>query len=67
MPSKSVKRPPARMHRTLGGKLLGVEGGGFLLVYAPEERHEGIITALPKLRPMKVEFDYQGSRIIFTH
>ena len=25
----------------LGGKLLGAGGGGFMLFYAPKERHEG--------------------------
>lgn len=57
----------ARKNGALGGKLLGAGGGGFLLFYAPENKHKNIIAALPHLRPMKVGFDYQGSRIIFIH
>jgi len=51
----------------LGGKILGAGGGGFLLFYAPQEKHQQIIDALPKLRPMDFEFEYQGSKIIFIH
>jgi D-glycero-alpha-D-manno-heptose-7-phosphate kinase len=51
----------------LGGKILGAGGGGFLMFYAPHEKHQRIIESLPKLRPVNIEFDYQGSRIIFIH
>jgi D-glycero-alpha-D-manno-heptose-7-phosphate kinase len=51
----------------LGGKILGAGGGGFLMFYAPHEKHQQIIESLPKLRPVNLEFDYQGSRIIFIH
>jgi D-glycero-alpha-D-manno-heptose-7-phosphate kinase len=57
----------ARKNGALGGKLLGAGGGGFLLFYAPENKHKNIIASLPHLRPMKIGFDYQGSRIIFIH
>lgn len=51
----------------LGGKILGAGGGGFLLFYAPQEKHQQIIDSLPKLKPMNFEFEYQGSKIIFIH
>lgn len=52
-------------HGAKGGKLLGAGAGGFLLLYAEPERHEGICRALPGLRPVKADFDRQGSQIIF--
>ncbi|MDD4903819.1 MAG: GHMP kinase, partial [Candidatus Bipolaricaulis sp.] len=37
----------ARDRGAFGGKILGAGGGGFLLLYAPPERHERILQALP--------------------
>lgn len=50
----------------LGGKILGAGGGGFLLLYAPEERHEAIRAALPELRQVPFAFEPQGSKIIYV-
>lgn len=50
----------------LGGKILGAGGGGFLLFYAPEERHKQILAALPELRPVPVHLEPQGSKIIYV-
>jgi len=55
----------ARKAGALGGKILGAGGGGFLLVYAPPERHPAIIQALPELRPVDFHFEPQGSKIIY--
>lgn len=49
----------------LGGKILGAGAGGFLMFYAPQERHQAIIHALPELRPIPVAFEPIGSKIIF--
>ena len=49
----------------LGGKILGAGAGGFLIFYAPEDRHEAIRRALPHLRPISFGFEPLGSRIIF--
>jgi D-glycero-alpha-D-manno-heptose-7-phosphate kinase len=46
-----------------GGKLLGAGGGGFLLFYAPEERHPAIIEALPELRKVDVRLQPRGSAV----
>jgi galactokinase/mevalonate kinase-like predicted kinase len=56
----------ARCHGAIGGKILGAGGGGFLLLYAPPERHQGILAALPEQRPVPVGFEPQGSKIIYV-
>jgi D-glycero-alpha-D-manno-heptose-7-phosphate kinase len=50
----------------LGGKLLGAGGGGFLLLFAPPDRHEAIRMALPELRAIPFRFEQQGSKIIYV-
>ncbi len=49
----------------VGGKILGAGAGGFLMFYAPKERHPAIIQALPKLRAVPVKFEYSGSNVVF--
>lgn len=56
----------ARSAGALGGKILGAGAGGFLLLYAPPERHLAILQALPHLQPISVGFDVLGSQIIFN-
>jgi D-glycero-alpha-D-manno-heptose-7-phosphate kinase len=56
----------ARWAGALGGKILGAGGGGFLLLYAPVERHAAIVAALPELRPITVKFAPQGSKVIYV-
>ena len=55
----------ARKHGAIGGKILGAGAGGFLALFAPEDRHEAIRHALPKLRAIPVDFERTGSQIIF--
>lgn len=50
----------------LGGKILGAGGGGFMLLYVPEENQEKVKEALSEFRLVPMGFDPQGSRIIFT-
>jgi D-glycero-alpha-D-manno-heptose-7-phosphate kinase len=57
----------ARKAGAIGGKLLGAGTGGFLMFYAPPDRHEAIAQALGKLRRMDFAFEPSGSRIIFVH
>jgi len=54
----------AKAHGALGGKLLGAGAGGFLMFYAPSERHDAIEKALG-LRRIHFGFEPLGSRIIF--
>ncbi|UCE48051.1 MAG: hypothetical protein JSW47_20940, partial [Phycisphaerales bacterium] len=56
----------ARAHGAVGGKILGAGGGGFLLLYAPPERHAEICEALPELRPIDFRFSPQGSKLIYV-
>ena len=56
----------ARRAGATGGKILGAGAGGFLMLYAPEQSHEGIKKALPGLRPIPISFEPLGSRIIFV-
>ena len=56
----------ARAHGAIGGKILGAGGGGFLLLYAPPERHPEICEALPELRPIDFRFSLQGSKLIYV-
>lgn len=56
----------ARRHGALGGKITGAGGGGFLLLYAPRERHQEILDALPGLQPLAFSCEPQGSKIIYV-
>lgn len=49
-----------------GGKILGAGAGGFLLFYAPKERHTAIAAALSGLKQVPMAFDPDGSQIIFN-
>jgi D-glycero-alpha-D-manno-heptose-7-phosphate kinase len=57
----------ARKSGATGGKLLGAGSGGFLMFYAPRQRHDAIARELQELRRMRFHFERQGSRIIFVH
>jgi len=57
----------ARKAGAIGGKLLGAGSGGFLMFYAPQDRHAAITRELTDLRPAPFAFEPQGSKIIFVH
>jgi len=57
----------ARNAGAVGGKILGAGIGGFLMIYAPLEKHDQIKYALRELRHVSVGFEPLGSRIIFYH
>jgi D-glycero-alpha-D-manno-heptose-7-phosphate kinase len=54
----------ARAAGATGGKLLGAGGGGFMLFYAPRDRHDAVRSALSRLREVPIRFESTGSRII---
>ena len=56
----------ARGHGAVGGKVLGAGGGGFLLLYAPPERHAEIKQALCELPAFPFHFEPQGTKIIYV-
>lgn len=49
----------------LGGKLLGAGGGGFFLLYCPEDRQAALRKTLSHLREIDIETEREGTRIIF--
>jgi D-glycero-alpha-D-manno-heptose-7-phosphate kinase len=57
----------AKKNGAEGGKVLGAGGGGFLMIYAPKEKHEKIKRALKKYKEMPVNFEPEGSRVLFVH
>lgn len=57
----------ARKAGAAGGKLLGAGQGGFLMFYAPKEKHRDVASALKNLRQVRFGFEPEGSKIIFVH
>lgn len=55
----------AMKNGAVGGKLLGAGGGGFLLFYVPQQNQVRVSTAL-NLIQMPMEFDRQGSSVIYV-
>lgn len=49
----------------IGGKLLGAGGGGFMLFFAPPERHKKIKEKLKKFLNVPFKIEYMGSQIIY--
>lgn len=56
----------ARRAGALGGKILGAGGGGFLMLYVPEEKQENVRDVLKKFKEAKIRFEPQGSKIIYV-
>lgn len=48
----------------LGGKLLGAGGGGFLLFYVPENKHQSFREAFNNLMYIPFEFENNGTQVI---
>lgn len=55
----------AKKAGALGGKILGAGGGGFMLLYVPEEKQESVMNELKEFKLIDFEFEPMGSRIIF--
>ena len=55
----------ARAAGATGGKITGAGGGGFLLFYAPLDKHRAIMDALPELRRVTFGLEPHGSNIIY--
>src|SRR3989338_717676 len=49
----------------IGGKLLGAGGGGFMLFFAPPERHKKIKEKLKNFLHVPIRIEYLGSQIIY--
>lgn len=55
----------ARLAGAFGGKILGAGGGGFLLLYVPQERQPEVKERLKKLLLVPFRFENSGSQIIY--
>jgi D-glycero-alpha-D-manno-heptose-7-phosphate kinase len=55
----------AKKTGSLGGKLLGAGGGGFLLFYIEKDFQEKVLHALRDLYNMPFKFDHGGTRITY--
>jgi len=51
----------------LGGKILGAGGGGFMLLYVPEEKQDTVRKALSNYRQVPFAFESAGSQIVFMN
>ena len=56
----------AKSNGALGGKVLGAGGGGFMLLYVPEDKKEMVRNGLKDYREVPFEIDNEGSRIVFV-
>ena len=56
----------AREAGAIGGKILGSGGGGFLLLYCPEQNQNRVREALSSLREVPFDFEPEGSKIIYS-
>lgn len=50
----------------LGGKITGAGGGGFMLLYCPQEKQDKVRDALSELQELPFSFNRDGSRVIFN-
>lgn len=57
----------ARRAGAIGGKICGSGGGGFLLLYCPNERQGEVREALKGLRELPFHFEQDGSKVIFNY
>lgn len=51
----------------IGGKILGAGGGGFLMLYVEKENQEKVRAALKDFKEAPMEFEGQGSKIIYVN
>jgi D-glycero-alpha-D-manno-heptose-7-phosphate kinase len=49
-----------------GGKILGAGNGGFMMFFAPKEKHDNITKTMKGLRRVPFSFDNGGSKIVFS-
>ena len=50
----------------LGGKITGAGGGGFMLLYCPQDRQAGVRDVLKGLQELPFSFNRDGSKVIFN-
>ena len=60
------KYESALRNGALGGKITGAGGGGFLLLFCPQQRQQDVRSGLVAMgaREMGFEFDFQGAQVV---
>ena len=48
----------------LGGKLLGAGGGGFLIFYVPENKHDAVLNEMRELLHIPFQFEDEGTSVL---
>jgi D-glycero-alpha-D-manno-heptose-7-phosphate kinase len=51
----------------IGGKITGAGGGGFLLLYCPDEKQYSVRRALKHLRELPFHLESDGSKVILNY
>jgi len=51
----------------LGGKITGAGGGGFLLLYVPQEKRRVVQSALSHLKELPFHLEQDGTKVIFNY
>jgi len=51
----------------IGGKITGAGGGGFLLLYCPLEKRDGVRSALSDLRELPFRLEPDGTKVILNY
>lgn len=56
----------AREQGVIGGKITGAGGGGFLMLYCPEDYQDGVRDTLSKLglQQIRFAFEFEGTRVL---
>ena len=57
----------ARKAGALGGKITGAGGGGFLLLYCPQERQDDVRQAMSGLQELPFQIENDGTKVIFNY
>lgn len=57
----------ARRAGAHGGKITGAGGGGFLLLYAPYEKHGAVREAMAGLQELPFRLERDGTKVIFNY
>lgn len=57
----------ARRAGAIGGKITGAGGGGFLLLYVPQEKQSSVRASLSQLQELPFQLEPDGSKVIFYY